>query len=648
VNGETGSSVLLRAPTRPADQQSAPSPPHGRDRWQFFGLVLAHFMLAAAGIVTAYAQAKHSTSSTHIAIFWLSYFVAVIVTLAAGCFRYTRPGGQLSLLIGFGAFTYLPKFLMSVSGPVYFDEYGHWRQVNDIVSSGHLAPGNAYLPIVKYYPGLETLTAFVHFVTRLSTWHSGQIVILIAHCASLVVVYQLARTVRLAPIPSFLAALIFSLNPSFLYFDSQYSYESLGLPLAFATLLCVLRARTATSQQKVLCWTAFGVAAALMCITTHHISALVMTLCCVLATIFVKAPQPDLLTRRRAVNGARLVAITAAVGTLLWFTTYATPTKAYVAPHVEQGVTQVFNLLGSSDSGQSTSTAGAAVPTTSRSLFSGPSAPPIYERGAAFATPALALVAVIAGVVVLLRRRDRRLALRQNAVFLTLCGLYFASLPLTLTSAGSETAHRSWAFTYVGLSLIAATALSGVVSGIVPRLGKRGRAVGLALGSATLVIAAMGNVTVGVDLHYRFPGPATFGVDTRFETPELKALAGWAAAHLPAGGHVVTDRFTGEELTAYTSLDVPRPDQNPVFALYREGLPSPVVDKALRAGNFRYFILDKRVENQLPQQRPWPGYQPGLVNTAALQRLNRSTFAQLIYRSQNYLVYRINPWARPA
>ncbi len=646
MQAASGSSVLLRAPA--PDDRSARTPDQSpKDRWQFLGLILAHFILAAAGIITVYSQAKHSSSGAHIAVFWLSYFIAVIVTLAAGCFRYTRPGSQLTLLVGFGLFTYLPKFLMSVGGPVYFDEYGHWRQVNDIVSSGHLTPDNAFLPIVKYYPGLETLTAFVHFVTRLSTWHSGQLVILTAHCASLVVVYQLARTVRLAPTPSFLAALIFSLNPSFLYFDSQYSYESLGLPLAFATLLCVMRARQSASPQKALAWTAFGVAGALACITTHHISAFIMAFCCILAAVFVTAPQADPLTRQRAVRGSRLVAVTAAVGTLLWVTTYATPTASYIGPHVQQGITQAFHLIGGSSSGKSGGTGGAGT-AAGRSLFSGPSAPPVYERAAAFATPVLALIAALAGVIVLWRRPDRRRALRDNAVFLALGALYFVSLPLTLTSAGSETAHRSWAFSYVGLSLLAAAALSGIVSGVIPRLGGRGRAAGLLLGSLTLVVAAMGNVAVGVDLHYRFPGPSTFGADTRFSTPELTQLSDWAAKHLPAGANVVTDRFTGEQLTAYTTLNVPKPNQNPVFALYREGLPSPVVVRALRDGDFRYFILDKRIENQLPQQRPWPGYAPGRVNTAALQRLNGSTFAKAIYRSQNYIVYSIDPWSRPS
>ena len=138
---------------------------------------------------------------------------------------------------------------MSVSGPVYFDEYGHWRLANDIAATGSLSPENTFLPIIRYYPGLETLTAGLHAVTGLPTWHAGQVVILLSHCLSLVVVYQLARAVALPRAACFAAAMVFSLNPSFLYFDTQFSYESLGMTLAFTTLLCALRARRAFSMR---------------------------------------------------------------------------------------------------------------------------------------------------------------------------------------------------------------------------------------------------------------------------------------------------------------------------------------------------------------------------------------------------------------
>jgi hypothetical protein len=614
-------------PTKAAEPEVQP-----KERLQFLGLLGGHYLLAVAGIIAVYAQARHSTSGAHDVVFWFAYCVAIVVTLAAGCFRYTTPRAHLLLLTIFGIFTFLPKFLMSVNGPVYFDEYGHWRQVNDIVATGHLMPSNTFLPIVKYYPGLETLTAGVHYATGLSTWHSGQLVVLLAHCASLIVVYQLTRTVGLSATVSFLAALIFSLNPSFLFFDSQFSYESLGMPLAFATLLCVMRARLAPTLPVARVWTGFGIVGALACITTHHISAFVMSACCLLAARFIR-PRPGAEAARGwAVKGAWAIAATAVVGTSLWITIVASPTGAYIAPHIEQGIRQVFDTFGSSSS-----TKGAA---GGRSLFAGPNPAPGYEQAAAFAAPVIAGLAVLGGFIALWLRRPRGIALRQNSVFIALSAAYFVSLPMTLTSAGSEAAHRSWVFGYVGLSILAAAALSAVFS-LMPRLRVRGRLIALALGSITLVLVAMGNVTVGVNLFYRFPGPATFGVDTRFTTPELTQLTDWARRHLPAGSHVVTDRFTGQELTAYTTFNVPKPNENPVYRLYREGFrPSPLLVRTLRAGNFRYFILDKRIATQVAQQRLWPGYQGRQsVNAGNLVRLTHSAVSTGIYQNRYYVIY---------
>ena len=618
------------------------SPPTSKDRLQFLGLLVSHYILAAAGIITAYSQAKHSTGTWHIAVFWIAYFVAVIVTLAAGAFRYTTPRGHTLLLLAYGVFTFLPKFLMSMNGPAYFDEAGHWRQVNDIVASGHLTPDNTFLPIVKYYPGLETLTAGVHQVTRLSTWHSGQLVVLAAHCASLLVIYALARTLKLATVPSFLAALIFSLNPSFLYFDTQYSYESLGITLAFAALLCLLRARLAVTRRAATTYTTLGVLCAAATIVTHHISAMVMALCCLGAALLVRPVAGEESAtgdvQRRAVRGAWLIAAVAVLGTAVWITGVAKPTESYLGPHLQQGVTQALDVLGISKP----DAASGAAP-VKRQLFGGPAPAPVYERAAAFAGPVLVLIAVLSALIVLWRRRPRGPDLRRTGVFIGLSLAYFVSLPLVLTPGGSETAHRSWVFCYVGVALTAATALSGAFASIVPRLGARGRLIGLGVGSLALVVIAMGNVGAGVNMFYRFPGPAMFGVDNRFRSAELTRLVQWSREHIPARSHVVTDRFTGQELTAYTTLYVPRPDQNPVYALYREGnRPSPVVAHTLRAGHFRYFVLDKRIMTQIPLQRFWPGYRgPISVDPAALSRLGHSKVATVVYHSPHYVIYRL-------
>src|SRR3954452_968635 len=157
-------------------------------RWSGGQWAVPALVVAALGIVGAYLNARHSTGQAHFALLWLAFAVGLVTVVWAGVRPAASLRARLGLMLGWGLLTFLPKFLMSMNGPAYFDEYGHWRHANDIVSTGHLDVASHYLPIVRYYPGLEVLTAWVHDVTRLSTWHVGQAIVLFAHCLVLLVI----------------------------------------------------------------------------------------------------------------------------------------------------------------------------------------------------------------------------------------------------------------------------------------------------------------------------------------------------------------------------------------------------------------------------------------------------------------------------
>jgi len=154
----------------------------------------------------------------------------------------------------------------------------------------------------------------------------------------------------------------------------------------------------------------------------------------------------------------------------------------------------------------------------------------------------------------------------------------------------------------------------------------------------------VGNTAAGQSIYYRFPGPFIFGTDSRSATPELGALSSWVASHHVAGG-VVTDRFTGEQLTARTSLDVPSPTQGAVYALYSEGAgASPQLRALLRRYGFHYFVVDERLGYLIPAQHPYSSYTgPGGINASAILAMRSGPFSHLVYSSQNYLVFEMNP-----
>ena len=192
--------------------------------------------------------------------------------------------------------------------------------------------------------------------------------------------------------------------------------------------------------------------------------------------------------------------------------------------------------------------------------------------------------------------------------FLLLSLAYLVSLPFALTAGGGQAAHRSWSFTYVGVSIVAGFGVQHLA-----RMGSRwpgwARLSSGAVGCVAIAALCVGNIASGESVLYRFPGPYVFGSDTRSMTPDLMAAAKWANAHLPAGSKVLSDRTSNEVLTGYTDLFTATPTDGGAYDLYYSGPDiSPFVRQLLARDGFQYFLLDPRVETQVPGVTPFPGY----------------------------------------
>ena len=102
-------------------------------------LVLA--LAAVIGMIFTYRDAAHSTSQLHFTTFWASMLVGLGVAVLAGVYsrdeRSLAPCHTNSLR----DVHISPKFMMSVNSPVYYDEFGQWRRVNDLLRTGNLFPG---------------------------------------------------------------------------------------------------------------------------------------------------------------------------------------------------------------------------------------------------------------------------------------------------------------------------------------------------------------------------------------------------------------------------------------------------------------------------------------------------------------------------
>jgi hypothetical protein len=178
-----------------------------------------------------------------------------------------------------GLFTLLPKFWMSAGGPIYFDETAHFAQLQNVISASQLFQHTPLLPIGTFYPGLQSAAAAIHWLTGLSPWDSALALIAVVHCLLPVQVYYLARAL---PVPhrwAAVAGLVYAANPSFVFFDAQFSYESVAILLMLTIVRLYVEALAAErsgspargqrlSASLVIAVISFGL------VVTHHLTSL--------------------------------------------------------------------------------------------------------------------------------------------------------------------------------------------------------------------------------------------------------------------------------------------------------------------------------------------------------------------------------------
>jgi hypothetical protein len=533
-----------------------------------------------------------------------------------------------------GLVTLLPKFWMSPGGPIYFDETAHFALLRNTISAGSLFQRTPLLPIGTFYPGLESAAAAIHWLTGLSVWASALTLIAVVHCLLPVQVYYIAQALPVAQRWAAVAGLVYAANPSFLYNDVQFAYESLAILLMLTIVRLYLESlaaersggrswRQSLSTVLLIALISFG------CVVAHHLTSLT-GIAVLLAGALCLKPISGLADRRggwRRLFVRWMPVLTLAMSFGLWVVFVAPQTVSYLFPHVSGTASQLVTLAsGSKHSG------------ISRTIFSH-SAAPIYERSAALAGPVVIAVALIFAFIGWLRSPS----LRSNFLWaFVLTAAYLVSLPLTLTSQGVTGAHRTWATTFVGVALLpAALVILFELDGRRPQLK---RTVATA-GAAVVAVLLVGNVAAGTPTDYRFPGPYQFGSDTLSVTPESTNFAHWVQAHLRPGARVVTDRFTAIALTAHADVLTPLQLATvPISGIwYNRFPPTRRLMSALQRQRDEYLAIDVRDAHHAATRPPlFFAGEPKLVPAHNLDRLAKWPWLKLVYSSPHYRLYKIN------
>ena len=603
---------------------------HARRAARAAGLAVASALIAdGAGVcllAVADARSRSAASGSYL-LFWAG--LALIFAPSAGVLLLSRRGRQarLAVALGFGLALYLAKVVYEPTAFTFHDEFAHYRNAANLLTSGQLFGYNPLIRTTGYYPGLAVATDAVAHVTGFSAYTSGLILIGCARLtlvgALFLLVDQLLGSARGAGA----AVLVYCAGPNFLYWDAQYGYESLALPLAMLTLFFLAR-RGGRPPTAPAIWCAL--AGALAIVATHHITAWV------LAVLLLAWAAAGWLRRRRAERASAggserpaefvpaLPATVTSSTAVVWVAAVAPITVGYIGPVLTRAAVQGFELITTLH--------------TSRALFANTgqaATAPEWERVAAIAAT-LAILVTVATVLY----RDRRTELATVAKLLIWSSLaWVALLPLRFTAGGQETANRSSEFLYVGIGICFALLLERFLD-----RSRWRRAAALAL----VALVFVGGISVSWNYSQRLAPDYRLTNGSALVTPDDRALAQWMLTTLGPGHRVATDEQTGLALGSVGRQEVlsSAEDGSQIWLIFYPPTVSGDVLAELRRSAVQYVVVQRdvldlptgvtRFDDSEPAQ-----YYNSALTAASLSKFDASPAFREIYAAGSLRVYQV-------
>ncbi len=497
----------------------------------------------------------------------------------------------------------VPTLMWRTTNPLLFtgfDEQLHMRTLGDILSSHRLFEANPLLQVSPRYPGIETITVLVH-QTGIPTMASAVIVVFVCRVVLVTVlcdaVEQLTGNMRAGG----LAVAVYALGPQFIFFNSQFSYQTLAIPLALAGVSLIARSRWSDDPLPLF----FGATVCLFCAgMSHHVTGFVTMAFLLLWTLVQRGPA-----RLRVLYGA----LAAIATTVAWMIVQRALLEEYFGPIID-------DVTGSAAKGEKREafkdSAGTPTPFRDTLLLL------YYAAAVVLVVTALAMLALYWW-----RRGDRQILRWGPRLFVFMLS---ALIPVTMAARvlpkGGELFDRGSSFLFFALALtvaIFAIRLWWPDSRDPPtrppgRLRARLQTISTAASDRVglsrrpwmtrllVVIIASGVFVAGFVLGAgpfwaRLPGPYLVAADTRSMDAEVLAAARWARDELPAGSRIVGDRV-GSDLLASQAGVWPVMKANgvsapPLYFADEFGLTEQDIIRSLR---LRFLYVDRRLALELP------------------------------------------------
>lgn len=612
------------------------------------GIAAVGFSLSGVAIAHAEKLAASGDATSHFTWFWLGFFAATLPVAILLLKRAVTDSQRIALVVSLACWSLVPKWIRTGIQPLYSDEFQHIRLLHNLARTGKPTLQPAILLVGGNFPGLELASSGLSHLTGISLQWSAVVIACVAHVAILIGIYVLVTEITRSVRAGAVAALVYLLNPGFLYFDAQYAYETLALAFVVWSLVFAARALDVSGPCRSSRERWFNVALVLMTTTalifTHHVTAIFCALFLIaVATITTwRQRRPSVDLPLRTVQRAWIMAGYASLITFIRFFQLHQTFAKYLAPvyNIGQQFHQLLVFLGLSTShSQRSLTGGSTIPT--------------YELISTYLMIPIFLGLYVVAVGLLWRRRHELSPFVLVSVVLSL--FFFASLPLDTSTTLAETVHRSWAYSFVGLALVlAAGSIALQEHGTTWHWRRQSfdaqrfrLPVAICL-VASFFVVSFGSVSSGTDVYYRFGSPVVAGGDAVSIGTQTNMVAEWMKNHSTSRDVVFGDRYVLYPIIGATSALVsPKIARLWDFTFYPEITLTNL--QIVEQTGITYMIVDKRMATQLP---PLGGYwyfrgepystEHQLVPQVNIDRYRCFNWMYSEFVTKDYTVYRVS------
>lgn len=534
------------------------------------------FTIAIGLLLTAYAgYMARKTGGTVDLLIWSGNFFLFAGPAWAALAKNVHRSSRIAAVVIGGTAAVVSRVLLYPTFFAYHDELLHLNSLRLIQERQHLFEvANSSLPVSKFYPGLEVATDGIQQITGLSSHVAGSILLILAR---LVLMLSLVRSVewmtKSARIAC-LAGVLYICSPQFRFFNSQYSYQSIALPLCFYAVY--LFGTSTRKSNWALVAPALAMAAAAM---SHHLTTLGAVL------VFVGW---WLVARHRKTHQPLLGAMALlAVGIVAAWTAFAhDQVLVYIEEIAQSSIQSISNVVSGSQS--------------SNKLFAdnGGTKTPLWQRGVSVLSILFTVSAVALAFWRLRRNPKDRAGLTSAGVALFGVAAMYPLIPGShLTVASAEVGDRSSSFIYVGVVFVVATWLAAVKLNAWRRVAVMG---------ALVITYAGGLVLGGGPPWLQTPGPYLVAGDNRGVDAYGLSKAYWMQTYLTPNSRILSDRVNGLLDSTYGHQHVfrhlgDRLDMGTTSTLLLKGPQGDYDKELINYADLHYLVADRRLATGLPR-----------------------------------------------